>query len=217
MVNCDVGAPGPRGRAAGRRSVTVVAPSLSLSLRWKSYSHTDKVWCNNEEQSHCQEAFWKLGYSVSKCQCLYSGLEFSKWYKVTNMICSVYVNTFSGGLILIWWHHFRISFLFFGYRPRLRLMQKNIFQTNVFFYPRQLLFPTISDNLSQCLMMMVFKQCVLGIFKAWTKIDHLWVSKSQVVVAHHDWTTTSDGSTVLCRPLKKSGKQQVFMWSNCTT
>ena len=26
MVNCDVGAPGPRGRAAGRRSVTVVAP-----------------------------------------------------------------------------------------------------------------------------------------------------------------------------------------------
>ena len=136
MVNCDVGAPGPRGRAAGRRSVTVVAPPLSLSLRWKSYSHTDKVWCNNEEQSHCQEAFWKLGYSVSKCQCLYSGLEFSKWYKVTNMICSVYVNTFSGGLILIWWHHFRISFLFFGYRPRLRLMQKKYFSNKCFFFIR---------------------------------------------------------------------------------
>ena len=50
MVNCDVGAPGPRGRAAGRRSVTVVAP-LSLSLYDGNLIHTpikcDVIMKNN--------------------------------------------------------------------------------------------------------------------------------------------------------------------------
>ena len=71
MVNCDVGAPGPRGRAAGRRSVTVVAPSLSLSLYDGNLIHTpikcDVIMKNNHIAKRHFENWGIVSASVSVC------------------------------------------------------------------------------------------------------------------------------------------------------
>ena len=68
MVNCDVGAPGPRGRAAGRRSVTVVAP---LSLYDGNLIHTpikcDVIMKNNHIAEGHFENWGIVSASVSVC------------------------------------------------------------------------------------------------------------------------------------------------------
>ena len=53
----------------------------------------------------------------------------------------VYVNTFSGGWILMGWHHLRISFLFSAIDLESDSCRKNIFQTNVFFICVNYLYP----------------------------------------------------------------------------